>query len=423
MQNKLGIITITTAACLLLSGCGSAQERTEGGSTSADAPLAWQRCGDFTEEVAEMFDALGEPSPLTGYESRLECATVPVPLDYSEPDGELVELAVTRLLPEGESRGDIFVNPGGPGLEARTMPAMIAASAMGDIATDHTLIAVDLRGTGGSSPWMCLDEANPTGPEEDSPGREAAQEYAETLAEANRKCATADADFVESLTTQNAARDLDSVRRAMGVSRVSYFGASWGTELGMTYISMFPDTVERMLLDSITDIRGDEATSLDDIAAAMIANGAASEEGDGTLSAPGYTMLSVSARTAYTCNANIASNRFEDTWQRQQDREERFPGISGLRLPHPVASQLPGVSACTGWPFDPQPIAFEGSHDGLQLVGHTEETVTPAVWAERAHEVLGGELLMLPDGVHGSLAQSDRAEQAVEFLRNGTPMG
>ena len=48
----------------------------------------------------------------------VECATVEVPLDYDDPDGEQIELYVARTPASGDRIGALFINPGGPGAEA-----------------------------------------------------------------------------------------------------------------------------------------------------------------------------------------------------------------------------------------------------------------------------------------------------------------
>ena len=49
--------------------------------------------------------------------SGLECANVPVPLDWRHPDGPTITLAVIRHLASrpGQRIGSLFFNPGGPG--------------------------------------------------------------------------------------------------------------------------------------------------------------------------------------------------------------------------------------------------------------------------------------------------------------------
>ena len=58
------------------------------------------------------------------------------------------------------------------------------------------------------------------------------------------------------MTTENAARDLDSIRAAFGVAQINYLGFSWGTYLGQVYATLFGSHLRRMVLDSTVDPTG-----------------------------------------------------------------------------------------------------------------------------------------------------------------------
>ena len=58
------------------------------------------------------------------------------------------------------------------------------------------------------------------------------------------------------MTTEDVARDLDSIRAAFGVAKINYYGFSYGTYLGQVYATLFPSRVRRMVLDSTVDPTG-----------------------------------------------------------------------------------------------------------------------------------------------------------------------
>ena len=58
------------------------------------------------------------------------------------------------------------------------------------------------------------------------------------------------------MTTVDMARDMDQIRQAFGVAKISYYGFSYGTYLGQVYGTLFPDRVRRMVLDSTVDPTG-----------------------------------------------------------------------------------------------------------------------------------------------------------------------
>lgn len=197
---------------------------------------------------------------------RLECATLQVPLDYGKPDGRQIEIAVSRLASEkpDKRRGVLFTNPGGPGAEGLIYPAALAALGMPkDVVDSYDLIGFDPRGAGHSSPVSC--DLTPQQQE-----RGAFPAYAHTSADVTREakyartiaqqCAGSDSAWMlPHTTTANTARDMDRIRAALGESKISYLGASYGTSLGAVYATLFPTHGDRIVLDSNLGPRGYDA--------------------------------------------------------------------------------------------------------------------------------------------------------------------
>lgn len=189
---------------------------------------------------------------------RQQCATVRVPLDYADPGGRQIELAVSRI-PATEPlrlRGVLLLNPGGPGTEGLGMPGTFTAQAgpgAGPLAA-YDLVGFDPRGVGRSAPVTCGLTPAETAvglplPAPDG-SIDANVDYARSAA---RRCAAASGDVLPFITTGNTARDLDQIRRALGEERISYYGGSYGTYLGAVYASLFPARTDRMVLDSAVD--------------------------------------------------------------------------------------------------------------------------------------------------------------------------
>lgn len=411
----------------LLSACSVAPSAPT--SPQADA-IAWDSCDGLVSRVAAVYDVLGTPSPLEGWGHRMQCANVAVPLDYDDPDGRQLDIAVSRLEPEGRSEGMILTNPGGPGLEGRTMPALLAASGMGDLATDHTLVGIDIRGTGGSTSIDC-DEALDVPLPEGVVDERVASGYSAAVAAANEACVAQDRAYFSQLTTANVARDMDRVRAAIGADQVDYLGVSWGTELGAAYLAEYPDRVLHMLLDSMVDLRHDAAATLDDLVAADVAFGTVDGGDapddvviDGLASSDVYVAANITTRTALTCNAYTGATDPVAVWSAHLARSEAIGSDPQVRAQHPLSGGIAGTSACAGWPIQERALDLSpgDAGDKLQIVAHASETVTPASWGSLAHTLLGGNLSIVDDSTHGSLATSDNAAEAVEYLRNGTPM-
>ena len=142
----------------------------------------------------------------------IECAQVQVPVDYSDPDGAQMPLAVYRR--EGTTNADaapvILVPDDIYGDDAREL-LEFAPSHLGSMWTAHTLISISRRGTE-VSPM-------PTGTE-------------------------------HLVSTRDAARDLDVVRSFLDLGGIKAIG--WGT--GGTALVVLahenPDALSHMVLDS-----------------------------------------------------------------------------------------------------------------------------------------------------------------------------
>ncbi|MER6191051.1 alpha/beta hydrolase [Streptomyces cyaneofuscatus] len=208
------------------------------------------------------------PCPGPNAPERLQCATLKVPLDYRDPDGRRIEIAVSRLPSEkpAQRRGVLFTNPGGPGGSGLTYPALLAGAKLPQQVLDnYDLIGFDPRGVARSTPVTC--DLTPSQLKRGAfpayahnPGdvvREA--RYARTIA---RQCAASDtAWMLPHTTTANTARDMDRLRAALGERRISYLGASYGTQLGATYAQLFPERGDRIVLDSALGPRGYDVTA------------------------------------------------------------------------------------------------------------------------------------------------------------------
>ncbi|MET0424502.1 MAG: alpha/beta hydrolase [Actinoplanes sp.] len=209
----------------------------------ADNLLDWKPCAQDSADADGMaLDRAGA-----------RCAELSVPLDHSRPGGRTITLALSRLPATDRTHriGSLVLNSGGPGESALGMP-LLTRTAMGEVATRFDLIGLDPRFVGRSTPLDCgwpiglwLRSAGPTRARFD---HQAAVQH--DLAE---RCARRHADVLPYANTRDTARDLDRVRRALGESRISFLGYSYGSYLGAVYSQMFPGRTDRMVLDSAGD--------------------------------------------------------------------------------------------------------------------------------------------------------------------------
>ncbi|MCW1099818.1 alpha/beta hydrolase [Streptomyces sp. RS2] len=209
------------------------------------------------------------PCPEGADAPGLECSTLRVPLDYRDPDGRRIELAISRLASEkpAQRRGVLLTNPGGPGGSGLLYPAVLAASGLPQKVLDsYDIIGFDPRGVGRSTPVTCdLTQ--------EQQWRGNFPPYAHTAADVRREAGPArkiaeqcnssrTAWMLPHTTTANTARDMDRIRTALGEPKLSYLGASYGSYLGAVYTTLFPRRGDRIVLDSNLGPGGYDITAM-----------------------------------------------------------------------------------------------------------------------------------------------------------------
>ena len=200
------------------------------------------------------------------YSASVDTAVVPVPLDHYDPTGDTIELFVARhrARDTGNRIGSLLVNPGGPGFGGSDF-ALYATQIYDSALLDRfDIVGWDPRGTGISSPAIdCIDDYDPYFAEIDiTPETDAerntyvarAQEFAEL-------CVSGNEAILRFVGTNNTARDMDFLRRALGEDTISYFGFSYGSELGATWATLFPETVRAAVFDGAADPNADDLES------------------------------------------------------------------------------------------------------------------------------------------------------------------
>jgi pimeloyl-ACP methyl ester carboxylesterase len=197
----------------------------------------------------------------SGQLAGLQCASLTVPLNYADPGGRKITIALSMrpaTAPAAQQQGVMLVNPGGPGASGRALASEVAQGIDQKVASEYDIVGFDPRGVGGSTPALSCDSSFFSGVRPDYiPANAAAEQVlinrAKTYAAG---CEKQYGWFLPYETTQNTARDLDQIRQAFGVQQVTYYGFSYGTYLGQVFGTMFPSHVRRMVLDSTVDPTG-----------------------------------------------------------------------------------------------------------------------------------------------------------------------
>ncbi|MFM7687507.1 MAG: alpha/beta hydrolase [Actinomycetota bacterium] len=196
-----------------------------------------------------------------GDQGRVQTATLTVPLDHGDPSKGTVELFLARHLADPEQRiGSLLVNPGGPGFGGSDY-AVYADQVYGaDLLQRFDIVGWDPRGTGLSDPAIdCVDDYDAYFAVGDiTPDTDAErQELVDLAKRFTEHCIEQSGDFMAYMGTNQSARDMDAIREALGERTISYFGWSYGSELGAVWATLFPDTVRAAVLDGATDPTAD----------------------------------------------------------------------------------------------------------------------------------------------------------------------
>ncbi|KAK7032224.1 hypothetical protein VNI00_013182 [Paramarasmius palmivorus] len=167
-----------------------------------------------------------------------------------------------------EYRGPILCNPGGPGgggIDLIIARGPLLAQIVGP---QFDVVAFDPRGIAHSTPRIEFFESR----------EERALWYIPAASELNHSSIDVASfwarhkvngqlvqerfiDLLPYFTTSHVAQDMLRIAEAHGKEKLQYWGFSYGSVLGSTFAAMFPDKVERLIIDGIVDVENDYYTT------------------------------------------------------------------------------------------------------------------------------------------------------------------
>lgn len=240
---KLKLSAVAVVVALFVSACGHSEATPFPSNSLAANSLEDYYAQEVVWEDCEVF---------------FECATVVVPMDYAEPAGDTVNIAVSRHLAKKPAKrvGALFMNPGGPGGSGIEYLRGYEFQFTNKIIDQFDLIGFDPRGVNLSSAVDCftdaeLDEYAASEATPDTPAEVAA--FIEFGKQVDENCAERTGDLINHVSTVEAAKDLDVLRAVMGETKLHYMGKSYGTQLGAVYAVLFPENIGNMVLDGAVD--------------------------------------------------------------------------------------------------------------------------------------------------------------------------
>ncbi|MGV8877014.1 MAG: alpha/beta hydrolase [Rhodoglobus sp.] len=248
---------VVLAVSLLLSGCVSwflppVSNTTSTPTAEAVAPnlerfyqqvLTWANCGEV-----------------------LQCATAVAPIDWQNPEGDTIELALVRQTARGGDRiGSLLVNPGGPGGSGFDFISDSVDYATSEaLQSQFDVVGFDPRGVNRSTRVSCSSSSAEL---DDfiyglTPGQRGSDEWIAAVTASSaafgQRCSEETGPLLGFVDTPSAARDLDMLRAALGDRTLNFLGYSYGTLLGQVYAELFPDKTGRLVLDGAVDPQASE---------------------------------------------------------------------------------------------------------------------------------------------------------------------
>ena len=189
-----------------------------------------------------------------------ECGAMKVGLRASDKPGDkgakTIGLALFRAKAADSSKriGVLLINPGGPGGSgfdaARSLSRVLPAT----IREHFDIIGWDPRGTGRSTHVQCGDRLDYLFNSDTAPDSKKERGELERVAKRfAAACASRSGALLSHVSSFDTVRDMESIRLALGESKINFLGYSYGTFLGALYARDYPRRVRSMVLDGAVD--------------------------------------------------------------------------------------------------------------------------------------------------------------------------
>jgi pimeloyl-ACP methyl ester carboxylesterase len=251
VRTRAVLATVLGLALLLTTGCipSSVWNEPEQPSGSAGpGQIDWRSCQAEARKVNTNF-----PRGLAA-----SCGTITVPQDWNNPgNGKTFTLSLMRIRSDDQKNriGSVLMNPGGPGGSGFDYVPYLAGE-LDPLLERFDLIGFDPRGVNRSDPVDCISDADLDASFGYEPDPTTDASYQGAVALARRIADACGAKYGEGLglfSTEQAAKDMDAIRAALGEEKLNYLGYSYGTLLGGVYAELFGKNIRAMVLDGAVD--------------------------------------------------------------------------------------------------------------------------------------------------------------------------
>lgn len=185
----------------------------------------------------------------------VDCGFLTLPIDYSKPNGEKFQLAVSRRKANDQSKriGAMVINPGGPGGSGVDFSFGADRYFSKDIVDKFDVIGFDPRGVARSQPIKCSADVLQRQPSEYPKTKDEFDKLVAFNKELRADCRKVSGAIFDHASTFDVANDIDSIRRALGEKKINYYGVSYGTIMGQHYAAQYGKNIRAMIIDSNMD--------------------------------------------------------------------------------------------------------------------------------------------------------------------------
>lgn len=206
----------------------------------AGESIDWEPCGDIDNH-------------------QLECSAIDVPMDQfdSENSGDKTfNIPLIRLRGHNATK-NLLINPGGPGGSGMGFLYRRGKQLNTLVGEEFHVMSFDPRGVNSSTPTgVCYPDQetrNKRSPVHDKDIMADSSELYAWSANYVKACSDTAGEHGKYLNTPQTAADMNSILDAVGQDNLIYWGFSYGTTLGQTYASLFPDRAERVIIDGVSN--------------------------------------------------------------------------------------------------------------------------------------------------------------------------
>ncbi|OKL59895.1 hypothetical protein UA08_04966 [Talaromyces atroroseus] len=202
--------------------------------------ITWELCGDVK----------GTP---------VECSKIDVPMDQFDSqnsDDRTFSIPIIRMRGQNATQ-NLLLNPGGPGGSGLSLMHRAGSRIRDLVGEGFHLVSFDPRGVNNSTPQAsCYPDASTRQKLKPVRSQNIQVDSPEVFAWAQnfvKACYETMGEYAMYINTPQTAADMNSILDALGQRDMVYWGFSYGTLLGQTYATMFPERSKRIIIDGAVD--------------------------------------------------------------------------------------------------------------------------------------------------------------------------